>query len=484
MAWLEGLAAKHGAQEDTLYVPPEERKETPPEWVVAAAQAQETAQAGPAAEPALPEESLPPAQPAEEQPLESIAGESLEVETPLSAGAAEIEAAPEEPIQEQPVESLPDWLQELASSTQETEAGTKPEPEPAAPAGELPAWLQELQEEATEESHPEPQADATAPASPVEKLDWRVEEPETLATSPLESAQPTPGETPPVAAQGESPEEVLPVEQAGPGAPSAADQDAALAWLESLAAKHGAQEETLYVAPQDRTENPPNWVREAMEEAAPASSAPAPQEEETPALESVPSEARPPSLESEALAESALQDAAPPEVSEPLPEAQAPEAQKDTELPAWLQGFELEVAEAPQEERAPDGQSATEEIPAWLQELEKTPPSGTKISTPEAQPETLPEENVPTPAFAGTLSLYEQAQASLANGDLRTALVGYDQLIKTGQGLDEVIQDLENGARRHPSEIMLWQTLGDAYARANRLQDAIDAYTSAEDLLQ
>jgi cytochrome c-type biogenesis protein CcmH/NrfG len=30
----------------------------------------------------------------------------------------------------------------------------------------------------------------------------------------------------------------------------------------------------------------------------------------------------------------------------------------------------------------------------------------------------------------------------------------------------------------------LWQTLGDAYVRKNKLQDALDSYTKAEELLR
>jgi hypothetical protein len=42
------------------------------------------------------------------------------------------------------------------------------------------------------------------------------------------------------------------------------DIDAALAWLESLAVKQGADEETLSVSSEDRLENPPDWVQEEM----------------------------------------------------------------------------------------------------------------------------------------------------------------------------------------------------------------------------
>ena len=37
---------------------------------------------------------------------------------------------------------------------------------------------------------------------------------------------------------------------------------------------------------------------------------------------------------------------------------------------------------------------------------------------------------------------------------------------------------------RYPVEVAILQALGDAYMRANRLQDALDSYTKAEELLR
>jgi hypothetical protein len=43
------------------------------------------------------------------------------------------------------------------------------------------------------------------------------------------------------------------------------DSDAAMAWLESLAAKQGVPEEELFTAPEQRTETPPEWIEETAE---------------------------------------------------------------------------------------------------------------------------------------------------------------------------------------------------------------------------
>jgi len=60
----------------------------------------------------------------------------------------------------------------------------------------------------------------------------------------------------------------------------------------------------------------------------------------------------------------------------------------------------------------------------------------------------------------------------------------YDKLIKKGRLLDEVVHDLLAAIDRFPVDAIVWQTLGDAYMRANRLQDALDAYTKAEELVR
>ena len=58
------------------------------------------------------------------------------------------------------------------------------------------------------------------------------------------------------------------------------------------------------------------------------------------------------------------------------------------------------------------------------------------------------------------------------------------KLIRKTRLLDEVIYDLREALYRYPVEVSIWQALGDAYMRANRLQDALDAYTKAEELLR
>jgi cytochrome c-type biogenesis protein CcmH/NrfG len=50
--------------------------------------------------------------------------------------------------------------------------------------------------------------------------------------------------------------------------------------------------------------------------------------------------------------------------------------------------------------------------------------------------------------------------------------------------LAEVIQDLNEALYRYPVDVGIWQSLGDALMRTGQIQDALDAYTKAEELLR
>jgi tetratricopeptide (TPR) repeat protein len=103
---------------------------------------------------------------------------------------------------------------------------------------------------------------------------------------------------------------------------------------------------------------------------------------------------------------------------------------------------------------------------------------------PEPQLESVPQRgisglNIPTvdPVLAA-------ARDDLSRNNVNGALGSYGKLIKKARYLDEVIHDLREALYRYPVDVNLWQSLGDAYMRANRLQDALDAYTKAEELLR
>jgi cytochrome c-type biogenesis protein CcmH/NrfG len=76
------------------------------------------------------------------------------------------------------------------------------------------------------------------------------------------------------------------------------------------------------------------------------------------------------------------------------------------------------------------------------------------------------------------------AQTALDAKQIKESMQAYARLIKKNRLLDEVIHDLREAIYRFPVDVSIWQTLGDASMRANRLQDALDAYTKAEELLR
>ena len=176
-----------------------------------------------------------------------------------------------------------------------------------------------------------------------------------------------------------------------------------------------------------------------------------------------------PAIESEAQAESAAVPETEVEAEEPVSAAE-PEVQEEAE--------EIVSAPEPVEEEAP---------------VQAAPPTE---SEPEPEPETSPETPVyqepvtrSRTGMTGILSdvqdqAFTEAQSELTRGDVSGAMKSYSKLIKKGKMLDEIIFDLREALYRYPVDVTILQTLGDAYMRANRLQEALDSYTKAEELLR
>jgi competence ComEA-like helix-hairpin-helix protein len=77
-----------------------------------------------------------------------------------------------------------------------------------------------------------------------------------------------------------------------------------------------------------------------------------------------------------------------------------------------------------------------------------------------------------------------QAWQLLSAGDVSGAVSQYDQMIRQEQQLDEVIKEIQQALALYPADPSLYQALGDAFMRANRLQEALEAYDRAEDLIR
>ena len=429
LAWLEGLAAKHGAEEETLYVKPEDRIETPPTWVQQASQEM-------AGQPAVTEETTP------------------EIQTPVSTETVEVSAE----------------ASAIAPEVNET-------PQPA----------------------------AALPPSPA-----------------LEEYQQPPEVVSPVIPESIPPAETQPVEMPAAPVQSVDETEAALAWLESLAAKQGAEEETLFVKPEDRTEVPPEWVQKAsavqVEETVLPPEAPVPPFEEVsrppeeivqpveqiptaPVIQETPAPLVSPvgelpqwlqelemghEISGEAPQE--VETAAAMPVQTDLTGEKILSAQPEEKLPEWLQGFEEPLPAEP----AMPGEISR----AWLEGMNEPAPEALQPVPIETSPESL-EEMVPSQTTAAPAQveeaaqepvefpkLLQESQAAFIDGKVDIALQGYSQLVNKGLFIDETIHDLRDALYRFPVDISIWQVLGDAYVRSNRLQDALDAFTKAEELLR
>jgi cytochrome c-type biogenesis protein CcmH/NrfG len=403
-----------------LLTKPEERRAEEPEWVK---QAKATGELKPAPEKAQPiqEEPVTPAEPA-----------------PASPPFAETTT----PKAEENIDDALAWLEALAAKQGATEGLlTKPEER----RQEAPEWVKQAKE--------------------------------------LETPAPTPAE-PPVLSEPQVTEEPQPVEA-----------DVA-SWLKSL----DEEETPLEPAPLETSETT-EWLKSLEEAQAPSEPAP-----DLPSWLQGISEEQAPVAESTVPAEEAK--------AEPVSE----------ELPAWLSGLE---------EEQPPSIPVSEDLPAWLRDEtgelvveptkiepthpadwkpadeilleEEQPPQPAPAPAPEPQPEPKPKkaprkepkpappatyvEPVTTVRGTGMLSmptdpLLNSARTELSRSNIPAALEAYGKLIKKGRFLEEVIFDLREALYRYPVEVSIWQALGDAYMRANQLQDALDAYTKAEELLR
>jgi len=518
MAWLESLAAKQGAEEETLLSRPDERPSAPPEWVAQAAQSEEQ----------------------EPGALSAPAGITQEPLPAVNLFKSTLEPTLEENLVE-PI-TLPEMEVAAVSTSSETLVSPNSLDEPKIPGVE-----------------------AEVQPSAAEVVDYPAGfTPDLLQTKPLQPLEALPSQTA---------EPLPPSAEVGPS--EEMDMDAAFAWLESLAAKQGADADSLLVAPEERQETAPDWVQQQAVEAEMAIQAAEPAEripewikssEETPVTSelSQPTEQDLPDWlkETESSPQTALQaspnissqQTAIPEESGILEEPPVAEAtpQSESDVPAWVQEtdqavaaelpaalFEQEVQEPP-ETQHPANFGITRPLPSWL--AGGTPPTATPVEEnpsaveepalpdwlkseesaqslagfvePVAQDDSegpaLPdwlknleteteEDLIPgTPVLAEIVlpaapeieisnrpeELIGQAQTALARGQIELALRVYTRLIETQQNLEETIHDLRDALYRYPVDSAIWQTLGDAYFQNNRVQDALEAYTKAEDFLK
>ncbi|MBE7534568.1 MAG: tetratricopeptide repeat protein [Anaerolineales bacterium] len=210
-----------------------------------------------------------------------------------------------------------------------------------------------------------------------------------------------------------------------------------------------------------------------------------------------------------------------PFASKAVDESALPQAERVSEgdLPSWLEGIDAGAPAA----------AISDDLPVWLRdEAGETVAEPAKIEPtraeewhtlethavePVASVEEKPQMATPKPPARKTVEAKKtapiaarpqepavrkgtgslaytvdialgQARNELNRSNIPGALERYSKLIKKGRYLDDIISDLRDASYRYPVEVGIWQALGDAYMRGNRLQDALDSYTKAEELLR
>lgn len=554
IAWLESLAAKHGAKPEELVTDPDARKETAPEWVQKASEAGSAAQVpvdGAASSEEPVEDELEWMQPAQEvedgEELFAELEESQPKEPLTPAGADEtgvwlrdlgeeggfvsgMETTDEvESAVMGTEEDVPDWLRGMEAESSKADAGAMPEEEEQ----EVPDWLSELGTEPSKVEDGPPSEAESLPAVPAEEEAPEAETGLTPEGEPQEvpdwlsgiDTEPSKSENlPPVPSEEETVWD--------PGQEVVNKVDVNTASIEQLAELPGVGWEMAqniiayreihgaFSSVYDLSEVPgiaPSTIDELRERV------------EFQALEDMAEPGEPDftdwlkSIEPVDTGTDAEETVIDETVSDDLPswlagmeekdvQPEAPIVGADDDLPEWLRAVEEQEPlqaeptaptdwqpvdlEAPVEEEpgdsVPEPEQVMDEPPVQPAPLEPSEPVSKPELEPESQPERQPYQEPVARSRSGMTGMLSsaqepaltQAQQEMTRGNIPGAIDSYEKLIRRGRMLDEIIFDLREALYQYPVDVSILQTLGDAYMRSNRLQDALDAYTKAEELLR
>jgi hypothetical protein len=141
----------------------------------------------------------------------------------------------------------------------------------------------------------------------------------------------------------------------------------------------------------------------------------------------------------------------------------------------------------------------TSEIPDWLKKLRETQDEPTLQPVPVITPGLTPQPMASVQPVVGVVSEpATTAQSNLpADADKRLALARsvrekgewdkslpiYESLIASGAHLDTIIEDMRQSSQLYPTNYMLYQIMGDALMKDGRLQNALEAYRQALEVL-
>ncbi len=515
VAWLESLAAKHGAKPEELVTDPNKRSDIAPDWVqqASASQTQE------------------PVQSVNVDSLGSSAQEQDDAVAWLESLAAKHGAKPEELVTDPNKRSdiAPDWVQqatsaaEMQSSTPKEEMTEQPkewsenamnigeqffaefETASTAAPDETGMWLRDLDEKEKQEEESLQRADIpdwlSDTKEPVQEIAQQADLPDWM--SGLDSN----------------------IEQEPAPVVQNLSQDELSNWLNDLDDQPKSQP----------VNDLPDWSADALE--------PQKVQEENLWGEPAQQKIEPASVEetvadlpdwlsgidskNEATEDDWKQPAADGLIYSPAltPTEEPAPVQLTADLPDWLQGMDEEAAliegdddntppwmhrelwesqdDKPQPKPTTPSdwhpvESKSADVAAAQPKQQK--PASTHVESREPEKQPVMQSQIPAepkkkaaPAKKSGVkqtepqvgsSVLTQAKSELDRGDIPAALEHYEKLIKKGKNIEDVIRDLNESLYRYPVEVGIWQTLGDAYMRSNRLKEALEAYNKAEELIR
>jgi len=433
MAWLEGLASKHGAKAEELVTDPNARSEIAPEWVDKARAIGEQA-------PELAPVDTPPG-PDPAAYLGSLGTSAQEQDDAMAwlEGLASKHGAKPEELVTDPnarTDSAPEWVDKARAIGEPPAAPVSVKPVAESPQDETGLWLKGLREQEAEPNVSDWLNTLDEPAQPEAPA-------ETRKTASLAE----PGEAPAPASMPDwlSGLDSTP-ESESPAAPAAPD------WLSGL---QQDEKEVPQAVPGNQASpesmpasDLPDWLS-GLDKKAPVGTT---------------SNDLPGWLADEAQADQSLAEPTKPTDWKPIEDKESPAVPE-----SWAQETDLHPEPAQPELQQPVSMPPVEQRLAM--EIEKPAPPAAR---PRIVESVLPSKEVGL----------AQPRAEMGRGNIAAALEEYGRMIRKGKFLEEIIYDLREAIYRYPVEVSVWQALGDAYMRANRLQEALDAYTKAEELLR
>ena len=163
----------------------------------------------------------------------------------------------------------------------------------------------------------------------------------------------------------------------------------------------------------------------------------------------------------------------------------------DIDIPDWLDEADDGITDDVPDWLADAGVEDVDDIPDWLTDTVEEP-ADVVLSEPEPiqqqtaiQPVQQMQPVQAQPPAADVAAAIQSAQTKVKGDDLDGALADYEAVVRANDGLDVVVSDLQKLTKndKHKRNPAVYRVLGDAMMRNGDLQDALDVYRRALNLL-